>query len=80
MPDVKVISMQGYHKDVLCKLGTYRVMGEDKPTLYYIDSRDQQTMLKAGFDELHYGLLGKVLTDEEYEEIANRFSLSKDTL
>lgn len=80
MPDVKVISMQGYYKGVLCKLGTYRVMGEDKPTLYYIDSPNQETMLKAGFDELHYGLWGKVLTDEEYEEITNGFSLSEDTL
>ena len=75
MPVVKEISMQGYYKGVLCKLGTYRVMGEDKPTLYFIDSPNQETMLKAGFDELHYGLWGKILTDEEYEEIVRKLNL-----
>lgn len=44
-------------------------MGEDRPALYYIDSPDQETMLKAGFDEVQYGLWVKVLTEEEYKEI-----------
>lgn len=47
--------MKGYYKGVLCELGTYRVMGEDMPALYYIDSPSQETMLKVGFDEVHYG-------------------------
>ena len=34
-------------KGVLCKLGTYRVLGENKPILYYVSSPDQETMLKA---------------------------------
>ena len=41
--------MKVHYKGVLCNLATYRVMGEDKPALYYIDSPDQETMLKAGF-------------------------------
>lgn len=41
--------MKVYYKGVLCNLATYRVMGKDKPALYYIDSPDQETMLKAGF-------------------------------
>ena len=39
--------MKVYYKGVLCNLATYRVMGKDKPALYYIDSPDQETMLKA---------------------------------
>lgn len=66
--------MKGYYKGVLCKLGTYRIMGEDKPVLYYIDSPNQETMFNAGFDEVHYGLWVKILTDEEYKEIANIFN------
>jgi hypothetical protein len=29
-------------------------------------------MYKAGFEELNYGLWGKILTDEEYKEIIKR--------
>ena len=57
------------YKGVLCRLGTYRVNGEDKPTLYYISSPDNETMYKAGFEELRYGLWGHILTDEEYKEV-----------
>ena len=39
--------MKVHYKGVLCNLATYRVMGEDKPALYYIDSPDQETMLKS---------------------------------
>ena len=46
-------------------------MGEDKPALYYIDSPDQETMLKAGFVDVQPCLWVKVLTDEEYNEITN---------
>ena len=66
--------MKGYYKGVLCRLGTYRIMGEDKPALYYIDSPDQETMLKAGFDEVRSGLWVKILTDEEHKEIINIFN------
>ena len=58
-----------FYKGVLCRLATYRVMGEDKPALYYINAPDQQTMLDAGFEEVHYGLWAKILTDDEYEGI-----------
>ena len=34
-------------------------------------------MYKAGFEELHYGLWGKILTDEEYKEIIKREELFK---
>lgn len=63
--------MEINYKGVLCRLGTYRVIGEDKPTLYFISAPDDETMYKAGFKELHYGLWGKILTDEEYKEITN---------
>lgn len=56
-------------KGVLCILGTYSANGEDKPTLYYISSPDDETMYKSGFEELHYGLWGYILTDEEYKEV-----------
>ncbi len=61
--------MKLYYKGVLCRLGTYREMGEDIPALYYIDAPNQQTMLDAGFNEVHYGLWLKTLTDEEFEKI-----------
>ncbi len=63
--------MKVHYKGVLCNLATYRVMGEDKPALYYIDSPDQETMLKAGFVDVKPCLWVKVLTDEEYNEITN---------
>ena len=65
--------MKVHYKGVLCNLATYRVMGEDKPALYYIDSPDQETMLKAGFVDVQPCLWVKVLTDEEYNEITNIF-------
>lgn len=65
--------MRGYYKDVLCDLGTYRIMGENKPALYYIDSPDQENVLKAGFVEIHYGLWVKILTEEEYKVIVDIF-------
>lgn len=55
--------MKVHYKGVLCNLATYRVMGEDKPALYYIDSPDQETMLKAGFVDVQPCLWVKVLTD-----------------
>lgn len=42
---------------------------EDKPTLYYISVPDAEIMYETGFEELQYDLWGKVLTDEEYNEI-----------
>ena len=56
-------------KGVLCKLGTFRVNGEDKQALYYISSPDDETMYKPVFEELHYGLWGHILTDEEYKKV-----------
>lgn len=64
--------MDMIYKGVLCRLSTYRTMGENRPALYYIDSPDQKTMLDAGFDEVRYGLWVKLLTDEEYEEICSK--------
>lgn len=58
------------YKGVLCRIGTYRVKGEDKPALYYVDAPDDQTVYNAGFEDLHYGgPWVKILTDEEYKEI-----------
>lgn len=69
--------MKGYYKGVLCKLGIYRLMGEDKPVLYYIDSPDQKTMLDAGFIDIHYGLWVKILSNEEYNEIVELLNNNK---
>lgn len=63
--------MKLYYKGVLCNLATYRVMGEDRPALYYIYSPDQETMLKAGFVDVQPCLWVKLLTDNEYNEIVN---------
>ena len=54
-------------------------MGENKPALFYIDAPDQQTMIDAGFDEIHYGLWAKILTDDEYNEIINKLDQSMKT-
>lgn len=59
------------YKDVLCETGKYRTMGEDKPALYFISSPNQETMLAAGFQEVHYGLWVKLLSGDEYQEIRN---------
>ena len=67
--------MEINYKGILCRLGTYRVNGEDKPALWYISSPDDKTMYKAGFEELHYGVLGKVLTDKEYNILKNTQSM-----
>lgn len=67
--------MTGYYNGVFCRLGTYRVLGENKPALYYISSPDQETTLKAGFDEVRYGLWVKILTDKEHKEIKKLFSV-----
>lgn len=64
--------MKLYYKGVLCNLATYRVMGEDKPALYYVYSSDQETMLKAGFVDVQPCLWVKLLTDDEYNEIINK--------
>jgi len=58
------------YKGVLCRLDTYRVMGEDKPALYCIDAPDDKTVHDAGFEEMHMaGPWVKILSDEEYENI-----------
>lgn len=67
------------YKGVLCRLATYRTMGENRPALFYIDAPDQHTMLAAGFDELHYGLWVKLLTDEEYKEITDNLNRSPES-
>ncbi|MCI9587856.1 MAG: hypothetical protein HFF60_07790 [Oscillospiraceae bacterium] len=61
--------MKLYYRGVLCQTGSYRVMGENKPALFYISSPNQETMLDAGFTEIHYGLWLKLLSDAEYREI-----------
>ncbi len=61
--------MRILYKGVVCETGYYRIMGKDIPSLYYIDSHSQETMLKAGFDEVHYGLWVKILNDEEFQEV-----------
>lgn len=68
---MRCFSLKGYYKGVLCNLGTYRIMGENKTVLYYIASPDQETMLKAGFVDVQPCLWVKILTDEEYNDITH---------
>lgn len=49
--------MRIYYKGVLCNLATYRVMGEDKPALYPVDSQD--------FETLYIAVVNINYTDEE---------------
>ena len=65
--------MKGCYKGVLCRLTEYRVMGKRTPALSYISSPDQETMLRAGFTEVRNGLWLKLLTEEEFEEVAAEF-------
>ena len=62
--------MKVYYKGILCNLGTYRAMGEDRPALYPVTPSNDEIFYKE-FDEVHYGLWAKVLTDEEYHEIVD---------
>ncbi len=61
--------MKLYYRGVLCKTGSYRVTGEDRPALFYISCPNQETMFAAGFTEVRYGLWLKLLSDAEYREI-----------
>lgn len=65
--------MKGYYKGVLCRLIEYRMMGNTAPALSYISSPDQETMLRAGFTEVRNGLWLKLLTEDEFEEVAAEF-------
>ncbi|MCR5450028.1 MAG: hypothetical protein K6F23_11630 [Solobacterium sp.] len=66
------------YKGVRCRLAVCRIMGEDRHALFYVDAPDQQTMLNAGFDEIHYGLWAKILTDAEYQEIISQLDRSPE--
>lgn len=68
--------MQGYYKGVWCRLTEYRAAGKVVPVLSYISSPDQETMLRAGFTEVRNGLWLKLLTEEEFEEVAAEFEKS----
>lgn len=59
-----------YYKGILCNLATYRVMGESRPALYPVTQSNDEIFYKE-FNEVHYGLWAKVLTDEEYQEIVD---------
>ena len=49
------------------------MMGNTAPALSYISSPDQETMLRAGFTEVRNGLWLKLLTEDEFEEVAAEF-------
>lgn len=58
------------YKGILCRLGSYRVMGEDKPALYCVDAPNDQMVYDAGFTEAHMaGPWVKLLADDEYRKI-----------
>ncbi|WP_289091030.1 hypothetical protein [uncultured Bacteroides sp.] len=45
-------------------------MNEDRPALYPVTQSNDKVFYQE-FDEVHYGLWVKVLTDEEYHEIVD---------
>lgn len=59
-----------YYKGFLCNLAPYRVMGEDRHALFPV-TQSNDPIFYEEFDEVHYGLWAKVLTDEEYQEIVD---------
>lgn len=67
--------MKIYYKGVLCNLSTYRVMGEDRPALYPV-ALPENEVLNGEFDEVHYGLWAKILSDEEYQKIVDAIAKS----
>lgn len=40
------------YQGVYCLLATYRIMGEDRPTLFVISAPDDETVYRAGFTDL----------------------------
>lgn len=62
--------MKIYYKGFLCNLAPYRVMGEDRHALFPVTQSNDPTFYEE-FDEVHYGLWAKVLTDEEYQKIVD---------
>lgn len=62
--------MRIYYKGVLCNLATYRAMGEDRPALYPVDFSEEEIFYRE-FNEVHYSLWAKILSDEEYQEIVD---------
>lgn len=64
------------YKGILCNLSTYRVMNEDRPALYPVTQSNDEIFYKE-FDEVHYGLWAKVLTDEEYHKIVEAITKNK---
>lgn len=45
-------------------------MGEDRPALYPVDFSEEEIFYRE-FNEVHYGLWAKILSDEEYQEIVD---------
>lgn len=63
------------YKGILCRAGTFRVKGENRPALYCIGAPDGKAADDAGFEEIHMaGPWVKILTDDEYREITDRMT------
>ncbi len=61
--------MRILYKGVVCNTGYERIMGKEVPALFYVDSQDQDTMLKAGFNEVSPDRWIKILSNEEFQEV-----------
>ncbi len=57
------------YQGVYCLLATYRIMGEDRPTLFVISAPDDEPVHRAGFTDLEPNHWGKVFSDEEYQDL-----------
>lgn len=62
-----------YYNKCKCKYGTYRVGGEDKPVFYLWESPPEVNVFELGFQEVHYGLWCRFLSDEENEKMKAYF-------
>lgn len=57
------------YKGVLCNTGYERIMGENVPALFLLDSPNLEKMIEAGFEEIQYGRWVKLLTETEFKEV-----------
>lgn len=63
--------MKIVYKGVLCNTGYERVMGENVPALFCLDTSNPEKMITAGFIDIQNGRWVKLLTETEFKEVLN---------
>lgn len=56
---------------MMCRYGTYRTCGEDRPILTLLNKEDWKKSLQYNFTEPQYGVWCHFLTEEENEALFN---------